>query len=72
MNLDHLERLGIFRPDYLGAFRNMTEELRAKTNYELTETLHTREWKESAHFGRLVLKRQKQFQDKRNPKKSRR
>jgi hypothetical protein len=39
----------------------MTEELRAKTNPELTDTLHTRELKESAMFGRLVVKAQKRL-----------
>jgi hypothetical protein len=62
MNLDRLERLGLFRRDYLRAYRHMAEELRAKTNSELTSTLHTREWKESAMFGRLVVKAQKRFQ----------
>src|SRR5436305_13705628 len=49
---DRLERLAFFRRDYLRAFHNMTDELRARTNHELTETLRDREQRETAQFGR--------------------
>jgi hypothetical protein len=51
-----LERQAFFRRDYLRAFRNMAEELRAKANYELTATLRDHEQQEAAQFGRLCRK----------------
>jgi hypothetical protein len=50
---ERLERLGMFRRNYLRAFRTMADELRARSNYELTETLRDREGLETAQFGRL-------------------
>src|SRR5437016_9076537 len=40
---ERLERLAFFRRDYLRAFHNLADELRARANYELTETLRDRE-----------------------------
>jgi hypothetical protein len=59
---ERLERQAFFRGDYLRAFRNMADELRAKTNYELTATLRDREQREAAEFGRLCRKWEKRFQ----------
>ena len=53
---ERLERLAFFRRAYLRAFHNMADELRARTNYELTETLRDRKPRESAQFGRLRVK----------------
>jgi hypothetical protein len=61
---ERLERLAFFRRDYLRAFHNMADELRARTNYELTETLRDREQRESAQFGRIQAKWERRF---RNP-----
>jgi hypothetical protein len=58
---ERLERLGMFRRNYLRAFRNMADELRARSNYELTETLRDREGWETARFGRLRLKWENRF-----------
>src|SRR5437660_5836483 len=60
---ERLERLAFFRRDYLRAFRNMADELRAKTNYELTETLHDGEQREAAQFGRIRAKWERRFRD---------
>ena len=64
---DRLERLAFFRRDYLRAFQNMADELRAKTNYELTETLRDREQREAAEFGRLCRKWEKRFRFPESP-----
>src|SRR5579859_2325224 len=58
---ERLERQALFRRDYLRAFRNMADELRAKTNYELTATLRDREQQEAAQFGRLCRKWERRF-----------
>ena len=60
---ERLERQGFFRRDYLRAFHNMADELRAKTNYELTETLHDGEQREAAQFGRIRAKWERRFRD---------
>ncbi len=60
---ERLERLAFFRRDYLRAFRNMADELRAKTNYELTATLRDGEQRESAQFGRIRAKWERRFRD---------
>ena len=58
---ERLERQAFFRRDYIRAFRNIADELRAKTNHELTETLRDREQREAAEFGRLCRKWEKRF-----------
>jgi hypothetical protein len=50
---DRLARLGIFRPDHIKGYRNMAEEVRALTNFEMTAALRDREEREMAVFGRL-------------------
>jgi hypothetical protein len=59
---ERLERQAFFRRDYLRAFRNIAEELRARTNHELTETLRDREQQEAAQFGRLCRKWERRFE----------
>ncbi len=58
---ERLERQAFFRRDYLRAFRNMADELRAKTNNELTATLRDREQQEAAQFGRLCRQWERRF-----------
>ena len=58
---ERLEKQAFFRRDYLRAFRNMADELRARTNHELTETLRDREQQEAAQFGRLCRKWERRF-----------
>src|SRR5205807_1329859 len=58
---ERLERLAVFRRDYLRAFHNMADELCARTIYELTEALRDREQRESAQFGRLRVKWERRF-----------
>ena len=58
---ERLERQAIFRREYIRAFHNMADELRAKTNYELTATLRDREQREAAEFGRLCRKWERRF-----------
>jgi hypothetical protein len=59
---ERLERQAFFRRDYLRAFRNMADELRARTNHELTESLRDREQREAADFGRLCRKWERRLQ----------
>jgi hypothetical protein len=59
---ERLERQAFFRRDYIRAFRNMADELRARTNHELTESLRDREQREAADFGRLCRKWERRFQ----------
>src|SRR5260221_599752 len=63
---ERLEELGMFRRKYLRAFKIMAQELQAGANLEITETLAHREEDEWAHFGGLVRKWQKLFEDPRD------
>src|SRR5436309_15123396 len=58
---ERLERQAFFRRDYIRAFRNIADELRARTNHELTETLRDHEQREAAQFGRLCRKWERRF-----------
>jgi len=53
LSLEHLERLGMFRPEYLNGFKVTIEHTRALANEELMDTLQDFEEKESFHFGEL-------------------
>ena len=53
LSLEHLERLGMFRPEYLNGFKVTLEHTRALANEELMDTLQDFEEKESFHFGEL-------------------
>ena len=64
---ERLERQAFFRRDYIRAFRNIADELRAKTNHELTETLRDREQREAAEFGRLCRKWERRFHSPTRP-----
>ena len=55
-NLDRMATLGLFRRDYLRAYRNMAEELRALTNTRLLATLRDVESAEAFRFQNLRLR----------------
>jgi len=63
---ERLEELGAFRRKHLQAFKAMAQELQSGANFEIVETLVDREEKEWAHFGGLVRKWQKLFEDPRD------
>jgi len=50
---DRLARLGLCRADRVKQYRNMTEEVRALTNFQIAATLRDREEREMALYGRL-------------------
>jgi hypothetical protein len=50
---DRLQTPGIFPPDFLLAYRNRTEALRALANRDLLRILAGREEQEAERFGRL-------------------
>lgn len=55
-SLDRLAKIGFFRQNYLRALHNMTDEIRARANYELAGTLRDHEQWEASQYGRLRLK----------------
>ena len=66
MTLDafkRLERLEFFRGQYVRAFLNMTAEIRARTNHELTGALRDWEQGETAELGQLRLRWERHFND---------
>lgn len=67
-NLEELEQSGLFRRDYLRAYRNLAEELRAGANRLLTGKLRDHEEQEWARFGRLKVKWERRFKD--SPRKT--
>jgi hypothetical protein len=58
---ERLERQEFYRRDYIRAFRNIAEELRARANHELTAVLRDHEQGDSAYFGRLCRKWERRF-----------
>ena len=50
---DRLARLGLCRPDRIKQYRNMAEEVRALTNFQIAATLRDREEREMAIYGRI-------------------
>ena len=67
-NLEQLEQSGLFRRDYLRAYRNLAEELRAGANHFLTEKLNAHEEEEWGRIGRLTAKWERRF--KQPPRKT--
>src|SRR5579859_4684533 len=63
LNLERLERLGLFRLEHLNAFKVSLERIRAEANEELIQTLQTYEEEESARFDGMERAWQKQYQD---------
>ena len=66
LSFERLEQLGMFRLKYLRAFRAMTQELQSGANFEITGMLLNREEKDWTHFGTVVRKWQKLFEDPRD------
>jgi hypothetical protein len=63
LSLKRLEGLGIFRLEYLIAYRMKVEHIRARTNEELIDTLHQYEMKENFRFEKMDLDWEKQRGD---------
>lgn len=62
-NLRSLQALPFFRRDFLQEFQVMVEETRACVNFELVETMHSREQNDWTRFGRLRQKWEKRYRD---------
>lgn len=63
LSLERLERLGMFRLEYLNAYKVRLEHTRAQANEELIDTLHDYEMDESARFDRMERDWEKQRRD---------
>jgi hypothetical protein len=50
---DRLQRLGLCPADRIKGYRNMAEEVRALTNFQVAAALRDREEREMAMFGKL-------------------
>src|SRR6266852_2006923 len=62
-DLQRLQRLPFFRPEFLREFQVMVEETRAGVNFELVEALHSREQDDWTRFGRLRQQWEKRYRD---------
>ncbi len=62
-DLHRLQRLPFFRLEFLREFQVMVGETRACINFELVESLHSREQDDWARFGRLRQKWEKRYRD---------
>src|SRR5260370_27593810 len=62
-NLRSLQKVPFFRSKFLQEFQVMVEETRACINFELVETMHSREQDDWARFGRLRQKWEKRYRD---------
>src|SRR5205085_7851785 len=63
IGLEQLEQLGMFRPEFLNAYKIMVEHVRAQANQELIRTLQDYELRESARFDRLQRDWEDQIRD---------
>ncbi|HLJ28013.1 MAG TPA: hypothetical protein VKY85_14985 [Candidatus Angelobacter sp.] len=63
LSFQHLEQLGVFRPEFLNGFKVTLEHTRARANEELIQSLQNYETEESRHFGELQDEWDKQFLD---------
>jgi hypothetical protein len=63
LSLERLEQLGLFRLEYLNAFKVSLEHTRAQANEELIQTLHNYELEQSAHFDQMEREWEKQLED---------
>ena len=63
LSLERLERLGMFRLEYLNEYKIRLELTRAEANEELIDTLHEYEMNESARFDGMQREWEKQRQD---------
>jgi len=53
LSLERLEKLGIFRLEYLNEYKVRIEHTRAEANEELIDTLHEQEMNDTARFDRM-------------------
>ena len=53
LSLQRLERLGMFRLEYLNEYKVRIEHTRAEANEELIDTLHEQEMDDSARFDEM-------------------
>src|SRR6476660_5284469 len=63
LSLERLERLGIFRLEYLNEYKVRIEHTRAQANEELIDTLHEKEMGDSARFDRMEREWENQRKD---------
>jgi hypothetical protein len=63
LSLQRLEHLGMFRLEYLNAFKVSLEHTRAQVNEELIEILHEYEVEQSAHFDGMEREWERRFKD---------
>ena len=63
LSLERIERLGMFRLEYLNEYKVRLEHTRAQANRELIDTLHEYEMDESARFDRMERVWEKQRRD---------
>lgn len=63
LSLERLERLGMFRLEYLNEYKVRIEHTRAQANEELIDTLHEHEMDDSARFDRMKREWENQRKD---------
>jgi hypothetical protein len=63
LSLERIERLGMFRVEYLNEYKVRLEHTRAQANEELIDTLHEHEMDDSARFDRMEREWEKQRRD---------
>jgi hypothetical protein len=63
LSLERLERLGMFRLEYLNEYKIRLEHTRAEANEELIDTLHEHEMDESTRFDRMQRHLENQRKD---------
>lgn len=63
LDLQRIQELAIVRRDLIGALRDVIEETRAWTNFEVIEVMHEREQRDWARFGRLRRQWEKKYED---------
>jgi len=63
LSLERLEHLGLFRHEYLNAYRVTLEYTRAQANDELIDTLQDLEQEDTARFERMHDEWEKQSRD---------
>jgi len=63
LSLERLDHLGLFRQEFLNAYRITLEYTRAQANDELTHTLQNLEQEDTARFGNMHDELEKQNRD---------
>jgi len=63
LSLERLERLGIFRLEFLNEYKVRIEHTRAQANEELTDTLKEQEMEDSARFDRMEREWENRLKD---------